>query len=144
VIISEGMALIERIADRIALQRHRDREKEKVRESSPPPLPNEGTPSRSVVGAAGAGAGAGALAVTEPTEALDFLFIDADSKDSSLGLSAPPAAFLTPHALKSLYQGIYLSLPYSLHPSLALLLLFVIDVCLYELVCLLVCPSFVV
>jgi hypothetical protein len=142
VIISEGMALIERIADRIALQRHRDREKEKVRESSPPPLPNEGTPSRSVVGAAGAGAGA--VAVTEPTEALDFLFIDADSKDSSLGLSAPPAAFLTPHALKSLYQGIYLSLPYSLHPSLALLLLFVIDVCLYELVCLLVCPSFVV
>jgi hypothetical protein len=140
VIISEGMALIERIADRIALQRHRDREKEKVRESSPPPLPNEGTPSRSVVGAAGAGA----VAVTEPTEALDFLFIDADSKDSSLGLSAPPAAFLTPHALKSLYQGIYLSLPYSLHPSLALLLLFVIDVCLYELVCLLVCPSFVV
>jgi hypothetical protein len=140
VIISEGMALIERIADRIALQRQRDREKEIDRESSPPPLSNEGTPSRSVVGVAEAGA----VAVTEPTEALDFLFIDADSKDSSLGLSAPPATFLTPLALKSLYQGINLSLPYSLHPSLALLLLFVTDVCLHELVCLFVCPPFVV
>lgn len=39
----------------------------------------------------------------EPTEQLDFLFIDADSKDPSLGLTAPPKEFLTPQSLKTMY-----------------------------------------
>jgi hypothetical protein len=136
VIISEGMALIERLADRVALPRHRnrgkerDRDRERDRESSPPSLPDEkGTASGSVAGVGavpGAGAVVGAVAVNEPSEALDFLFIDADSKDSSLGLSAPPAAFLTAHALKSLYQGTCHNR--LLFPPLPILLLSVIDV----------------
>ena len=41
----------------------------------------------------------------EPSEPLDFLFIDADSKDPSLGLSAPPQTFITHTALRTFYQG---------------------------------------
>ena len=41
----------------------------------------------------------------EPREQLDFLFIDADSKDPSLGLSAPPGTFITSTALNTFYQG---------------------------------------
>ena len=104
-IISEGMALIERIVDRIALQRQRDRDRDRPLSISPSSTDDKGTPTGAgaVTGAVVAGA---AGAVAEPSEALDFLFIDADSKDSSLGLSAPPATFLTAQALKSLYQGI--------------------------------------
>ena len=110
-IISEGMALIERIVDRIALQRQRDRDRDRPLSISPSSTDDKGTPTGAVAGA-GEGAVTGTVvagaagAVAEPSEALDFLFIDADSKDSSLGLSAPPATFLTAQALKSLYQGI--------------------------------------
>jgi hypothetical protein len=41
----------------------------------------------------------------EPSDQLDFLFIDADSKDSSLGLSAPPKSFITASALHTLFEG---------------------------------------
>jgi hypothetical protein len=111
VIISEGMALIERIVDRIALQRQRDRDRDRDRDRplsiSPSSTDDKGTPSGAVAGAVAlTGTVVAGTAGAEPSEALDFLFIDADSKDSSLGLSAPPATFLTAQALKSLYQGI--------------------------------------
>lgn len=38
------------------------------------------------------------------TERLDFLFIDVDSKDPSLGMSAPPQSFVTSEALSSMYK----------------------------------------
>ena len=44
-----------------------------------------------------------------PSELLDFLFIDADSKDPSLGLTAPPQSFITPEAITTFYHGTFLS-----------------------------------
>ena len=47
---------------------------------------------------------------------LDFIFIDADSNDTTLGISAPPAAFLTLSALVKTYSilkpggGIYINI----------------------------------
>jgi SAM-dependent methyltransferase len=38
------------------------------------------------------------------TEQLDFMFIDVDSKDPSLGMSAPPQSFVTAEALSSMYK----------------------------------------
>jgi hypothetical protein len=58
--------------------------------------------------AAGAGAGAGAPSSKGPSQALagplDYIFLDVDSKDSSLGLSAPPEPFLAPESLEAAYS----------------------------------------
>ena len=35
---------------------------------------------------------------------MDYIFLDVDSKDPSLGLSAPPSSFLTPTALEDIYS----------------------------------------
>jgi hypothetical protein len=48
-------------------------------------------------------AAAGGAVDAEMTEQLDFIFIDADSKDPSLGLSAPPKTFITPTALSAMH-----------------------------------------
>jgi hypothetical protein len=42
----------------------------------------------------------------EITEPLDLLFIDADSKDPSLGMSAPPQTFITTEALLTFHSVI--------------------------------------
>ena len=57
----------------------------------------------------------------EPREQLDFLFIDADSKDPSLGLSAPPGTFITPSALNTFYQGDLRQIFYSISSFILLL-----------------------
>ena len=84
VIISEGMCLIERINSSI----NEDREKkESASVDDSVKLSEEADDEK------------------EPREQLDFLFIDADSKDPSLGLSAPPGTFITSTALNTFYQG---------------------------------------
>ena len=84
VIISEGMSLIERINSSIK----EDRVKKTLTSvDDPVSLQEEAEKEK------------------EPREQLDFLFIDADSKDPSLGLSAPPGTFITPSALNTFYQG---------------------------------------
>ena len=40
----------------------------------------------------------------EITKRLDFLFLDIDSKDPSLGISAPPKSFLTDESLRTIHE----------------------------------------
>ena len=39
-----------------------------------------------------------------PSSQMDVIFIDADCKDSSLGMSAPPAAFVTVETLQEIHD----------------------------------------
>ena len=84
------MSLIERIA----LNIKKKKEKEQNRGQGPGPGPGLGVDP-----------GPDSGLNLEPEEHLDFLFIDADSKDPSLGLSAPPKTFITLTALKTFHQG---------------------------------------
>jgi spermidine synthase/SAM-dependent methyltransferase len=45
-----------------------------------------------------------ATAESSPAPALSYLYLDADSKDNSSGITAPPAAFLTDNSLKKCYD----------------------------------------
>lgn len=106
-VICEGMALLKRIVQRSTQKKET----------------NLGPASQTGVGDTDASIGTGIGTVTvsdegvsaEPSDQLDFLFIDADSKDSSLGLSAPPKSFITASALQTLFNGTHpLYFPYSL------------------------------
>ena len=93
VVICEGMALIERVVQRSKQKKHTD--------LRPTPQATDGN----TVTITGTGPDVDISA--EPSDQLDFLFIDADSKDSSLGLSAPPKTFITASALHTLYEGMH-------------------------------------
>ena len=93
-IISEGMCLIERIKSRIMQQRGAvTAASASALGGASTPLPLQTVGDKNLDEA------------KEPKEQLDFLFIDADSKDPSLGLSAPPLTFITASALKTFHKG---------------------------------------
>ena len=94
VIVSEGLALLRRLEARIDINGRRHKTE----------LPADDTAETIEEEIEGEKRGESSVDA-EPSDALDFLFIDADSKDSSLGLSAPPQAFITPCALRTLYRG---------------------------------------
>lgn len=103
VVICEGMGLLERIVQRSKQKKERD-----LRTAY---QAGAGETDASIGTGTGAGTGIGAGprsdegVSAEPSDQLDFLFIDADSKDSSLGLSAPPKSFITASALRTLFDG---------------------------------------
>jgi hypothetical protein len=111
VVVGEGMQLIHQLVDRIkqnsdALSLSSLSLPPSLSPSLPPPPVNI-LDSAATQGAVSASATATAsAAINGPTHALDFLFIDADSKDPSLGLSAPPKTFITPTALRAMYQAL--------------------------------------
>ena len=109
-VISEGMALLQRLEARLALGG--------CDGAGTSQIAGQLTASPSVLGTAVTAKDkdkdkdkevvkdpCDSIPATEPSDPLDLLFIDADSKDPSLGLSAPPKAFITPCGLRTLYKG---------------------------------------
>ena len=114
-VICEGMGLLERIVQRSKQKKEIDL-KAAFQAGVGETDASKGTGT-------GIGPGSDEGVSAEPCDQLDFLFIDADSKDSSLGLSAPPKSFITASALRTLFDGTQpLSLSYSLNPPLYFLI----------------------
>ena len=106
-VICEGMGLLERIVQR-------SKQKKEI-DLRPAFQAGVGETDASKGTGTGIGRGSDEGVSAEPCDQLDFLFIDADSKDSSLGLSAPPKSFITASALRTLFDGTQpLSSSYSL------------------------------
>ena len=107
VVVADGLALIDHLAAAL-------------RALPPPPAPADTTAHAAAAAAAAPGAADGGVSVPPvaalPALPLDLLYVDADSKDPSLGLSAPPKVLLTPPQPLFILPSFYIPSPRPLVP----------------------------